>query len=346
MSENTALQRVETGAPAPAPAPSSNALITFDREQLDVLKSTVASGTSDAEFALFVQVCQSTGLNPFQRQIYAIVRDTWNPQTRQKEPKMTIQTGIDGYRLIAARTGQHAGTDDAVFGPEDDAGHPAWAQVTVYRFLPNGYKAPFTATARWSEYCQSTRDGKLTGMWSNMPYGQLAKCAESLALRKAFPAELSGVYTREEMAQADSEEAEVVSERSRPPRRRGGEGRGQGGRRGYPGESLHAGPTPEEVEAARQAKGQAAPASAPTQAEIMAELVAALDAVEAARLDGDPAEVCMEPVDLLVSSVRGWPEAALDFARRCGREVCRGEEPRLAIRKVSDEVKAEAAAAS
>lgn len=205
-----------------APGPGAVAINGgFTREQLDLLKRTVAEGTSDDEFALFLEVAKSSGLNPFQRQIYAIMRDTYNPKTKRKEPKMTIQTGIDGYRLTAARTGQHAGTTDAEYGPKGRAGFPEWARVTVKKLMPNGAIAEFPATARWDEYAQMKdeyQNGEKTGrqvpsgQWGKMPYLMLAKCAEALALRKAFPAELSGVYTAEEMAQADNP-APVVSGR-------------------------------------------------------------------------------------------------------------------------------------
>lgn len=189
----------------------------FTREQMDLLKRTVADGTSDDEFALFTEVCKGSGLNPFHRQIYAIMRETYNKKTRKKEPKMTIQTGIDGYRLMAARTGQHAGTTDAEYGPIED-GWPSWALVTVRRLMPGGAIADFTATARWKEYVQAKEEwvneqktGRSipSGQWPTMPYLMLGKCAEALALRKAFPAELSGVYTNEEMTQADSEHAAI-----------------------------------------------------------------------------------------------------------------------------------------
>lgn len=194
----------------------------FSREQLDLIKRTVAAGTSDDEFALFVEVAKSTGLSPFQRQIYAIMRQVSVKDERgqwRKENRMTIQTGIDGYRLIAARTGKHAGTTDAEYGPDATQGkltHPAWARVTVRRLLPNGTVADFTATARWSEYAQTNRDGEPSGQWPKMPYLMLAKCAEALALRKAFPAELSGVYTAEEMSQADSGQVAPAEDRPRP----------------------------------------------------------------------------------------------------------------------------------
>lgn len=159
----------------------------YTREQIELLKKTVATGLDDNEFRLLIEVAQGTGLNLFQRQIYGIKRGG----------KMTIQTGIDGYRLVAARTGRHAGTSDAEFDSQD--GHnPKWARVTVKKVMPNGFVADFTATARWSEYVQEQ-----SPMWRKMPFLMLSKCAEALALRKAFPAELSGVYTDTEMMQAD-----------------------------------------------------------------------------------------------------------------------------------------------
>lgn len=179
----------------------------WTREKLDLLKRTVAAGTSNDEFDLFCEVARSSGLNPFQRQIYAIMRQESYKDERgnwQKRQKMTIQTGIDGYRLIAARTGLHAGTSDAVYGPKDANGYPEWATVVVRKILPNGAIAEFTATARWAEYVQTNKEGKPSGQWPKMPFLMLGKCAEALALRKSFPAELSGVYTSEEMSQAES----------------------------------------------------------------------------------------------------------------------------------------------
>jgi hypothetical protein len=115
---------------------------------------------------------------------------------------MGIQTGIDGYRVVADRTGLLAGISDPTHTEADGAKYPLTASVTVKKLLPNGSIADFTATARWSEY---NAGGP---MWTKMPYLMLGKCAEALALRKAFPADLSGIYTSEEMAQADNPQQE------------------------------------------------------------------------------------------------------------------------------------------
>jgi len=191
----------------------------FSTDQIDLIKNTVAVGTSDLELALFLEVCRSTGLNPFQRQVYAVVRKGKTKQGNQwvETSKMVIQTGIDGYRLIAARSGVHMGTTDPEFGPLKD-GYPEFARVIV-RKLVHGQMVEFPATARWAEYVQTKAEyqgGSATGkqivsdMWAKMPHTMLGKCSEALALRKAFPAELSGVYSDVEMQQADNPATEAA----------------------------------------------------------------------------------------------------------------------------------------
>ena len=160
--------------------------IDYSPEQLAILKASMPD-LDDQDFLFLVEVSKTSGLSLFQRQLYGIKR----------KGRLTIQTGIDGYRLVAARTGQHAGTSDVVFEVEDPR-YPQAATVTVSKLLPNGAIGQFTATARWFEYSQQG-----SPMWGRMPYLMLGKCAEALALRKAFPGELAGIYTSEEMMQAD-----------------------------------------------------------------------------------------------------------------------------------------------
>lgn len=173
-----------------------NELLTQDisNDKIDLIKQTVAKGTTDLEFSLFLHACKRTGLDPLMKQIYAIKR----LDRKTNKEVMAIQTGIDGYRLIADRTGAYAGSDEPVYIIAEDK-LPDAASVTVYK-LVGGIRCPFSASARWAEYCSES-----SPMWKKMPFLMLGKCAEALALRKAFPAELSGVYTHEEMAQADNE---------------------------------------------------------------------------------------------------------------------------------------------
>jgi phage recombination protein Bet len=182
-------QAVVVSGPETLPATSNE----WTREKLELLKRTICKDSTDDEFQIFIETAKRTGLNPFMKQIHAVKR--WNSKANRND--MSIQVGIDGFRLIADRSGRYAGSDEPVF---DNEKNPTRASVTVYKMV-QGQRCPFTATARWSEYFPGDAQGF---MWKKMPCVMLGKCAESLALRKAFPAELSGLYTNEEMAQADA----------------------------------------------------------------------------------------------------------------------------------------------
>ena len=169
-------------------------------KQVQLIKDTVAKGATDQELQLFLHVCAKTGLDPFMRQIHLIKR--WD-STLQREVA-TIQTGIDGYRVVAERSGTYAGQDEPSFKMKEGSSIPEAVTVTVYRIIKN-QRVGFAATAFYDEYVQTKKDGEPTRFWRKMPRGQLAKCAEALALRKAFPNDLSGIYTHEEMEQASND---------------------------------------------------------------------------------------------------------------------------------------------
>jgi phage recombination protein Bet len=191
-------------------------LAMWDREQLDVIKTLICPGASDAELALFGQVCSKTGLDPFSRQIYGLMRSQRqqvNGEWKTVE-KLSIQTSIDGFRLIAERSGKYGGQVGPQWCGQDgvwrdvwlDHEYPAAARVGVIR---TDWREPLYAVARWDSFVQTykdrqTRQDVVGTMWQRMPDVMLAKVAESLALRRAFPAELSGLYTSEEMQQAEN----------------------------------------------------------------------------------------------------------------------------------------------
>ncbi|MEE1774490.1 phage recombination protein Bet [Streptomyces sp. JV185] len=181
-------------------------------DQAAVLQqSGIDNQVAPAELSAFLHLCQRTRLDPFSRQIYLIGR--WNGQQQRKV--YTPQTSIDGYRVIAhraaAEAGHALGYEDTLWCDPSGKWRDVWlsdqppaaAKVTVIR---NGMR--FSAVARYSEYVQTKKGGEPSGLWVKMPATMTAKCAEALALRMAFPHDLAGVYTAEEMAQADNPAAE------------------------------------------------------------------------------------------------------------------------------------------
>lgn len=192
----------------------------FNDRQVAALHQLGVDNASPADLDIFFHQCQRTGLDPFARQIYMIGRMTWNPATRQKEMKQTIQTGIDGFRLIARRAAdarkETFSMDDVLWADPNGKWHDLWiwdtpplaAKVTV-----RVGDAHFSAVAATREYMPTTKEGQPTGQWRNMPAVMIAKCAEALALRKAFPMDLSGVYTGEEMQQADAHVEQLPEQR-------------------------------------------------------------------------------------------------------------------------------------
>jgi phage recombination protein Bet len=176
---------------------------TYDPESVALIKRTIAQGATDDELRLFVIQCQRTGLDPFSRQIYFTKSKT--------DGKVSTLTSIDGFRLVAERSGKYAGQLGPWWAGADAQWHELWlpkeppraAKVGVLR---SDFQQPCYAVARWESYARTT------GVWPRMPDLMLAKCAEALALRKAFPQELSGLYTTDEMVQSLPVDTETLDE--------------------------------------------------------------------------------------------------------------------------------------
>lgn len=181
------------------------ALVTKEQAEAarEIIRQQLARDCTNAEFEYFMAVARHTGLDPITRQIYAVSR--WDPETQRN--RMGIQIGIDGYRSFAESTGEYEGqTAPQWCGPDGvwkdvwlSKDPPAAARVGVLR---RGFREPTWGVARYDAYVQLKRDKTPNTFWSKMADNQLAKVAEALAIRKAFPRQLSGTYTDAEMAQA------------------------------------------------------------------------------------------------------------------------------------------------
>ena len=189
-------------------------------QQLAGLKQLGIEDAPEGDLAVFFHVAQRTGLDPFARQIHMIGRKskTWDPATRQErwETKYTIQTGIDGYRVTASRAarrdGDQLGYEDTQWCGPDGLWVDAWTNPhvppTAARVVLVKNDRRYPGVALYAEYVQTYKDkqGNLApnSMWAKMPAGQLAKCAEALAIRRAYPLDFAGLYADEEMGQADN----------------------------------------------------------------------------------------------------------------------------------------------
>ena len=173
-----------------------SAITQWTADQQKLISSTIAPNCTPDELKLFAYACQRTGLDPFSKQIYAIKRGGAGGS------KMTIQVGIDGLRAVAERTGQLDGSETFFCGPDGEwkdvwlaKEPPAAAKTIVYR---KGASHPFTATARFDDF------NAKQNLWLKMPAVMIGKCSECACLRKAFPADLSGLYSADEMEQAET----------------------------------------------------------------------------------------------------------------------------------------------
>ena len=177
---------------------STTQRLSYSKDQIELIKKQIAPDATPDELKLFLYQAQRTGLDALSRQIYCIHRNV--KQGNGWGKKMTIQTSIDGFRVIAERSGNYGGQSEPQFIEQD--GKLLSCKVSVFRFHNEVRYEAAVGVAYWAEYCQTTQDGKPMGLWAKMPHTMLSKVSEALALRKAYPQDLSGLYTGDEMEQA------------------------------------------------------------------------------------------------------------------------------------------------
>lgn len=193
----------------------SKDLAIISEDKIQLLKDQICRGATDSELQLFISNCNRTGLDPFSKQCWAVKR--WDKELGREV--MAFQTGVDGFRVIANRSEKYQGQIGPFWCGEDGNWKDVWlgnnfpiaAKVAVLR---SDFKEPLWAVAKFTSYAAKKKDGSLTPFWSKMPDLMLAKVAECLALRKAFPQDLSGVYSQEEMEQSEN----IIKEIKTPER--------------------------------------------------------------------------------------------------------------------------------
>jgi phage recombination protein Bet len=191
--------------------PQSLSTLEFTDEQKQMIRDSYAMGASDQEFAMLLEIARVRRLNPLLRQIHFVRR--WNPDLNRYV--WAPQVSIDGMRAIAQRTGLYDGQDETecIYKTGTDGNERLiCCKTRVYR---KDWQRAAVGVAHWREYVQTTKDGSVTRFWREKPHVMLAKCSEAIALRKAFPEDLSGIYADAEMG---AESAELMPEPTSPPR--------------------------------------------------------------------------------------------------------------------------------
>ncbi len=170
------------------------AMAMDEGELLKVLGNSIYPGASNDSIKMVLGYCKASGLDPMQKPAHIV--PMWDGKSRSMRD--VIMPGIGLYRIQAARSGEYAGISDPEFGDEITETidgiiftYPVWCKVVVKRLLSNGTLAEFSAIERWKEnYAVKGGQQKSQApnvMWVKRPYGQIAKCTEAQALRKAFP---------------------------------------------------------------------------------------------------------------------------------------------------------------
>lgn len=183
----------------------AGALALPEPELMRVLQSSLYPGAAQESIKMVLGYCKAAGLDPMQKPVHIV--PMWDGKARQMRD--VVMPGVNLYRIQAARSGECAGVTEPEFGPDvtENIGgvqitYPQWCRVTVSRRLPTGEIVGFTAREFWKEnYAVKGGQEKSiapNAMWTKRPYGQIAKCAEAQALRKAFP-EIASQPTADEM---------------------------------------------------------------------------------------------------------------------------------------------------
>jgi len=189
----------------------------IDQHIWAALKNSLYTGAKDESIKLVLDYCKAAKLDPMQKPVHIVPMSVKNAQTGRYEYKDVVMPGVGLYRIQAARSNQYAGVSEPEFGEDVTCNlggvnitYPKWCKVTVKK-LVNNTIVEFTAKEYWLEnYATASKESIAPNtMWKKRPYGQIAKCAEAQALRKAFPEIISQHPTAEEMEGKDINDLEM-----------------------------------------------------------------------------------------------------------------------------------------
>lgn len=183
------------------------ALAMDETELMGVLRTSLYPGAQDNSIKMVINWCRAQNKDPMKKPVHIVPMRVKDPVTKEYSWRDVLMPGIGDYRTDAARTGEYAGIDDANFGPDVtetlsgvEITYPSWCEVSVFRMV-NGQRCAFSSGKVWwrETYATARNDTDAPNtMWKKRPRGQLEKCAEAMALRRAFP-EVGAVQTADEM---------------------------------------------------------------------------------------------------------------------------------------------------
>jgi phage recombination protein Bet len=177
-----------------------------EAELIRVLESSIYPGAKLDSIKLVIGYCKANGLDPMQKPVHIVPMNVKDAKTGEYGWRDVLMQGVGLYRTQASRTGEYVGIDEAVFGETKTAkfndlevSYPEWCSITVHRQVSDLPRAFSSGKVFWREaYATKGKETTPNAMWQKRPFGQLEKCAEALALRRAFP-ELGAAPTAEEM---------------------------------------------------------------------------------------------------------------------------------------------------
>lgn len=190
-------QTVEQSAKAPAYY-TEKYFGNFTRKELDTLRSTVAAGTNNEQFALFIQTCINTGLNPFLNQIYCIVYDG------KYGPKMSVQVSVEGIMSLARKQSDFDGfiadvvKENDEFEADVSAGEVTHKVKTMIRgktlgayCLAKRKDAPNILTIVTIDEVEHMKNGRNKDMWNNWFDDMLRKHTIKRAFKLQYGIEIT-----------------------------------------------------------------------------------------------------------------------------------------------------------